>query len=84
MKAGPIPGDEDEDYDKGEGGFRLPRFPWEAPDYRDDDDDGRKQGTKKKQTQREEAPRRKKKYSGGQELTGFWLWLRDVYDAVFW
>ena len=83
MKAGPIPGDEDEDYGKEEGSFRLPRFPWEARDYRDDD--GRKKGTKKKQAQREEeAPRRKKKYSGGQELTGFWLWLRDVYDAVFW
>ena len=25
---------------------------------------------------------RKKKYSGGQELTGFWLWLRDLYDQV--
>lgn len=25
---------------------------------------------------------RQKKYSGGQELTGFWLWLRDLYDQV--
>ena len=29
-----------------------------------------------------ERPQRKKKYSGGQELTGFWLWLRDLYDQV--
>jgi hypothetical protein len=29
------------------------------------------------------APKpRQKKYSGGQELTGFWLWLRDIYDQV--
>lgn len=26
----------------------------------------------------------KKKYSGGQELTGGWLLLRNLYDALFW
>mmetsp|Transcript_15345 Transcript_15345/g.31537 ORF Transcript_15345/g.31537 Transcript_15345/m.31537 type:complete len:168 (+) Transcript_15345:1-504(+) len=74
---GPIPGDDDDggedfgvDDDK-----PLFRFPWDKSADGGSGDDDKRQS---------EPPKRKKKYSGGQELTGFWLAIRDIYDAVFW
>ena len=62
------------------------RFPWQKGRYRDDKRNavGLSKDKRDVRSRRMPAPTRKRKFSGGQELTGFWLGLRDFYDAIFW